>query len=119
MNRLFLALFNSVGSLLEQYFSVVGRTGYKARRRLILRTAAITTLSGCFIIFLIRYTEILQIELVRRIIGPHPLPPLYEEFREAELQLPQHVPNGRARPGQKYLWIASHADCAPRRYTGL
>ncbi|GJE89657.1 O-fucosyltransferase family protein [Phanerochaete sordida] len=47
-------------------------------------------------------------ELLAPIFGPHPLPPLYPEFRKAELALPQHHVKDPFANGQKYLWIASH-----------
>ena len=48
-----------------------------------------------------------------KIFGPKPLPPLYPEFREAELALPQHHVENPFANGQKYLWVANHVDREP------
>lgn len=52
--------------------------------------------------------------LLANLFGPKPLPPLYPEFRAAELALPQHHVENPFANGQKYLWIASHVSGASK-----
>lgn len=63
------------------------------------------------VIYLATHPLAWQSGILARLTGPKPLPPLYPEFREAELVLPQHRNPDPFANGQKYLWIASHTQC--------
>lgn len=57
------------------------------------------------------HPTIWRTRLLAELFGPKPLPPLYPEFRAAELALPQHHVEDPFANGQKYLWAANHAWC--------
>ncbi|GJE89655.1 O-fucosyltransferase family protein [Phanerochaete sordida] len=83
---------------------------WRMRRRCTATTFVSFVLAAAFIA-LVKWVRlnpwIWRTELLAPIVGPHPLPPLYPAFRQAELALPQHRVDPFAN-GQKYLWIAGH-----------
>lgn len=42
---------------------------------------------------------------------PEPLPPLYPEYHQAELALPQHDVRRPFEGGRKYMWVSDHTQC--------
>lgn len=77
---------------------------------LVVLVVGVATILTC-VIYLSTHPLAWQSGILARLTGPKPLPPLYPEFREAELALPQHRNPDPFANGQKYLWIASHTQC--------
>lgn len=108
----------SLGRLRAQFWTTHGYFPAKDRIRrrrqwcriIWLLVSVLVLVLGCVTFVLMRYTGLSRTEFVRRIIGPHPIPPLYPNFRKAESQLPQHAHKGPIYAGQKYLWVASHTE---------
>ncbi|EKM61659.1 uncharacterized protein PHACADRAFT_83052 [Phanerochaete carnosa HHB-10118-sp] len=71
---------------------------------IVLTTVAFTALFA----FVPKSSWIWRTRWLAVLFGPKPLPPLYPEFRKAELALPQHHVKDPFADGQKYLWVASH-----------
>lgn len=68
-------------------------------------------MSIALLVFVILSPWIWRTKVLASIFGPKPLPPLYPEFKKAELALPQHHVKDPFAAGQKYLWVASHVSC--------
>ena len=45
------------------------------------------------------------------VLSTSTLPPLYREYHNAELALPQHDTRHPFANGRKYMWVADHAQC--------
>ncbi|PSR92064.1 hypothetical protein PHLCEN_2v4780 [Hermanssonia centrifuga] len=79
----------------------------KRRRSLIVSLFALVGVIS-LTVYLAVHLEVGRRRFWLKIFGPADLPPLYPEFRQAELELPQHYAKDPFAGGQKYLWVASH-----------
>ena len=88
---------------------------WRGWRRYVFKTFLVLSASIAVITLLLRYSPytpwILRTKSVALIFAPKPLPPLYEEFIEAEMAMPQHHVKDPFANGQKYFWVASHTQC--------
>ena len=85
--------------------------------RLLLRVLVVVLAIACLVVYVVLNPWIWGSEIVARLFGPSRLPPLYPEFREAELALPQHHVTDPFANGQKYLWVASHPTRKSHHFT--
>ncbi|EKM50148.1 uncharacterized protein PHACADRAFT_200992 [Phanerochaete carnosa HHB-10118-sp] len=88
---------------------------WRVWRRCVIATLFVVVLVAAIalaalFVFVPKRSWIWRTRVLAVLFGPKPLPPLYPEFRKAELALPQHHVKDPFADGQKYLWVASHTS---------
>ena len=93
--------------------TLYGHSRWIKRRRNLIIVLALAVSSLVVLRYLVPFPNNLgESMLPESLLGEEkPLPPLYPEYHQAELALPQHDRRNPFRDGRKYMWVADHTQC--------
>lgn len=88
-----------------------GPSRWLKRRRNLAAFVLLVASAALVLFYLLFYQPPPEPVAVEEEGAEQPLPPLYREYRQAELELPQHDHKNPFADGRKYLWVADHVQC--------